>query len=198
GPVVANDKQSVVWRQTAKKGGQIMGNSPNAERAQSGYNYNVWDCDPADNTDTAGYNAFCNSKSSSAPYCDPTLKKCEPCSIVNNIGYDAAKTPIENSGKSNPTDCPASNNPPDFLVIGKCNLDTTPPGATKGGSCQFASTCDVNLDCTSSCCSAVTQTSGPGRIIPQALGNKCISPSSSNNPMSSLISPINSYLCKSA
>ncbi|MBI3412599.1 MAG: hypothetical protein HY051_00775 [Candidatus Aenigmarchaeota archaeon] len=163
-----------------------MGNSPNAERAQSGYNYNVWDCDPEDNTDTAGYNAFCNSKSSSAPYCDPTLKKCEPCSIVNN-------NPSNVDDKPNINDCGV--NPVDLVTIGKCKLVG---GASVGGDCRRETTCTVNTDCSSSCCSAVAQTSGPERILPQALGNQCITLASANNPMSSLDNPINSYLCKNA
>ncbi|MBI3412589.1 MAG: hypothetical protein HY051_00725 [Candidatus Aenigmarchaeota archaeon] len=188
--------------------------SQDSERAQNVEYYNVWDCDPADNLDTSGgdgdgdgianndptdtgENNFCTSKDSTKPYCDPNLKKCEPCSIVNNIGYDAAKTPIENSGKPNPTDCPAGStakgwkddpaDPNDQLIIGKCTLL---PGATKGGSCSYFSSCTFNTDCSTACCSresvAITSNPGPGEGT-----GKCVTPFSAGNP-------INPYLCRVA
>ncbi len=162
----------------------------------------IYDCLPSENINDPrtgfgsvndGYNTFCNSKDSTKQYCDPNLKKCEPCSIVNNVGYDPTKTPLQNSGKPNPTDCGV--NPDDLVTIGRCDLAS---GASVGGDCRRETTCTLNTDCSSSCCSAVPQTSGPERVPTQPLANKCIKPNSPNNPLSSLISPINSYLCKNA
>ncbi|MBI3412580.1 MAG: hypothetical protein HY051_00680 [Candidatus Aenigmarchaeota archaeon] len=110
-------KKSMAWSQNVKKNGAP---SQDSERAQNVEYYNVWECDPADNTNTAGSNDFCTSKDSSKPYCDPNLKKCYGCSIVNN-------DPSGTSGAPNQNDCGVAG---DEVTIGKCNLAS---GAEKGG-----------------------------------------------------------------
>jgi len=175
------DKKGVLWIQNVRKGGAPP---PDNKRAQNVENYNVWECDPADNTNAAGENNFCVSKDSLKPYCDPNLKKCEPCSIVNN-------NPSNVNAKPNINDCGVAVS--DGITVGRCTLIA---GASFGGECTYDLRCDVNSDCSTSCCSAVPQTSGPERVPDQELARKCITPASPNNPLSSLISPINSYLCK--
>ncbi|MBI2085304.1 MAG: hypothetical protein HYT71_02205 [Candidatus Aenigmarchaeota archaeon] len=185
-PQVSADKKSVTWVQLAKKNGLIGGASPNTDRAQATYNYNVWECNPGDNTNAAGYNNFCATKNSNAPYCDP---KCTLCSIVNN-------NPAT-SGNPNALDCPAGStakgwidnpaDPNDQLIVGKCNLLA---GATKGGSCQYFTSCTFNTDCSTACCSreSIINTGYPG---PGEGTGKCVTPFSAGNP-------INPYLCRSS
>ena len=152
--------------------------------------FRIYECLPSENINDPragfasaadGYNAFCNSKDATKPYCDTTLKKCYGCSITNN----------DPSGSGNPNALDCWINPLDSVTIGKCTLV---PGATKGGSCSFASSCTYNTDCSTSCCSFEsipnTGNPGPGKDIPDPVGKKCIAPSSVNNP-------ITPYLCRS-
>jgi hypothetical protein len=130
----------------------------------------VYECLPSENTNTAGSNAFCASKNATKPYCDTNTKKCYGCSITNN-------EPSGVNAKPNLNDCGTSS---DGVTIGRCALVS---GASVGGTCAYETTCNVNPDCSTSCCS---KESSPG---PSNNPGICITPVSASNP-------INPYLCK--